>query len=86
MTLVGYTSDPEHATNSIQWDDGKVSRPYQGAGLHNGFGEGQERVVRGLSGEAVHIMKEVDEVAVKGDLQKLYDDGYRSVAVVLAHS
>lgn len=29
---------------------------------------------------------QIDEASVKKDLQKLYDDGYRSVAVVLAHS
>jgi hypothetical protein len=28
----------------------------------------------------------IDEAAIRGDLQKLYDNGYRSVAVVLAHS
>lgn len=28
----------------------------------------------------------LDEAAIRGDLQRLYDDGYRSVAVVLAHS
>jgi 5-oxoprolinase (ATP-hydrolysing) len=82
--LVGYTSDPEHASNSIQWNDEGVSRSYQGVGLHNGFGAGD--VVKGLSGEAVHIMKDVDEAEVRADLQKLYDNGYRSVAVVLAHS
>jgi Hydantoinase/oxoprolinase/Hydantoinase/oxoprolinase N-terminal region len=27
-----------------------------------------------------------DEAAIRADLQRLYDDGYRSVAVVLAHS
>ena len=29
---------------------------------------------------------QIDEASVKKDLQKLYDDGYRSIAVVLAHS
>jgi hypothetical protein len=28
----------------------------------------------------------LDEAAIRADMQRLYDDGYRSVAVVLAHS
>jgi 5-oxoprolinase (ATP-hydrolysing) len=87
VTLVGYASDPEQASNAITWtEDGKVEKPYSGEGTHQGFGgEGME-VRRGLSGEAVHIMKEIDEAAVKADLQALYEKGYRSIAVVLAHS
>ena len=70
-----------------------------------GEAEGPGKVVRGISGEAVRILKQpgsffspsqvqahslthpqIDEASVKKDLQQLYDDGYRSVAVVLAHS
>jgi 5-oxoprolinase (ATP-hydrolysing) len=32
------------------------------------------------------IQPYADETTIRADLQKLYDDGYRSVAVVLAHS
>lgn len=86
VTLVGYTSDPEHEANAIKWSETGVERPYGGEGMHKGFGgEGME-VRKGLSGEAVHIMKQIDEAAVKADLQALYEKGYRSIAVVLAHS
>jgi 5-oxoprolinase (ATP-hydrolysing) len=87
VTLVGYASDPEQAVNAIQWtEDGQVATPYSGVGSQNGFGSGAESVRQGLSGEAVHIIKEVDEVAVKADLERLFAKGYRSTAVVLAHS
>lgn len=88
VTLVGYTSDPEHASHSVQWtEDGQVARAYGGIGAQNGLGEGGHgSVVQGLSGEAVHVLKKLDQEVVTADLQKLYDQGYRSVAVVLAHS
>jgi 5-oxoprolinase (ATP-hydrolysing) len=85
VTLVGYTSDPEHATHAVQWtEDGQVAKAYEGIGAQNGLGEGS--VVQGLSGEAVQILKKLDREVVTADLQRLYDQGYRSVAVVLAHS
>ena len=85
VTLVGYTSDPEHASHSVKWgENGKVDQAYAGVGAQNGLGEGS--VVQGLSGEAVQVLKELDEEAVKADLVKVYEQGYRSVAVVLAHS
>jgi N-methylhydantoinase A/oxoprolinase/acetone carboxylase beta subunit len=31
-------------------------------------------------------LKKLDQEIVRADLQKLYNQGYRSVAVVLAHS
>lgn len=43
-------------------------------------------LVRGLSGEAVRIFSRPNEPAVRRDLQKLYDDGFRSIAVCLMHS
>ena len=58
-------------------------------------------IVQGLSGEAVKILQkpgtsllhlepalahDVDLEVVRKDLQRLYDDGYRAIAVVLAHS
>ena len=87
VTLVGYTSDPEYTAHSIKWnEDGSIARIYGGRGQQNGFGEGEEKIVRGLSGEAVHVMKALDQRQVRDDLQKVHDAGYRSIAVVLAHS
>jgi 5-oxoprolinase (ATP-hydrolysing) len=89
VTLVGYTSDPEYSANAIKWnEDGSIASIYGGVGLQNGFGatKGQETIVQGLSGEAVHVLKALDEAQVKADLQQVYDQGYRSIAVVLAHS
>lgn len=41
---------------------------------------------RGLTGEAVRILKEPNLEAVKADLKRLWQQGYRSVAVALLHS
>ena len=87
VTLVGYTSDPEHEQNAIKWsDNGTVKQQYTGKGIQNSLGDGSQDVRRGLSGEAVHVLKQVDEEAVLADLTALYNKGYRSIAVVLAHS
>ncbi len=107
VTLVGYTSDPQAEEHKVLFDEnGVVKRGYIGKGWdRKGDAEGPGKVVRGISGEAVRILKRpgpfflpwlsasslthpqiLDEASVKKDLQKLYDDGYRSVAVVLAHS
>lgn len=43
-------------------------------------------LVLGLSGEAVRILERPDPSEIKQKLQKLYDDGYRSIAVCLLHS
>lgn len=45
-----------------------------------------ETLVRGISGELVRIVKPLDVAAVTKDLQELYDEGYRSIAIVFAHS
>lgn len=42
--------------------------------------------VRGMSGEAVQVLQALDEEAVEKDLKALFEQGYRSIAVVLAHS
>ena len=82
VTLVGYSSDPEAERNSVGFDeDGKVMKNYSGEGLHNGLGG-----LMGKSGEAVHVLKELDEDEVYGQLDGLHKIGYSSVAVVLAHS
>lgn len=45
-----------------------------------------EDVVRGITGEHVRILAKPDMEAVKVQLQRLWDDGYRSISVVLLHS
>ena len=48
--------------------------------------ESDPDLTRGLSGEVIRILKRMDEEKIRQDLQGLYDMGYRSIAVVLAHS
>lgn len=81
VTLVGYTSDPRREEREVKFDDkGKVTRGYDGE-------EGEHvDIVQGLSGEAVRIMRKPDEKQVEEDLKKLYEEGYRSLAVVFIHS
>ncbi|KAI0056023.1 hypothetical protein BV25DRAFT_1995888 [Artomyces pyxidatus] len=88
VTLVGYTSDPKAEDHKVLFDDnGNVSRGYRGKGWDGeGYAEGPGKIVQGISGEAVRILKTPDEPTVRADLQALYDAGYRSLAVVLAHS
>ncbi|KAG1858565.1 Hydantoinase/oxoprolinase-domain-containing protein [Suillus subluteus] len=89
VTLVGYTSDPKSEENAIQWsDDGSsIQRGYRGPGWDGeGDAEGPGDIVRGISGEAVRILKRPDLDLVRRDLQRLYDAGYRSLAIVLVHS
>lgn len=41
---------------------------------------------RGLNGQIIRILKRLDKEKVRADLQKLYDGGFRSICVCLAHS
>ncbi|KZS88537.1 hypothetical protein SISNIDRAFT_475968 [Sistotremastrum niveocremeum HHB9708] len=88
VTLVGYSSDPQAEENAVKFDDdGKITRGYRGAGWDGkGDAEGEGEVVRGLSGEAVRIIQRPDPPQIKSDLQKLYEEGYRSLAICLVHS
>ncbi|EER24017.1 5-oxoprolinase, putative [Coccidioides posadasii C735 delta SOWgp] len=43
------------------------------------------KIVRGLSSEAVRILQTPSEDAVRNQLQGLYDEGFRSIAVCLMH-
>ena len=45
----------------------------------------KEDLVRGLSSEAVRIIKKPSKDSVRSQLQSLYDDGFRSIAVCLVH-
>ncbi|KAJ7058134.1 5-oxoprolinase [Mycena amicta] len=88
VTLVGYTSDPKAEEHAVQFDEeGKVSRGYRGKGWDGmGDAEGPGEIVRGLSGEAVRILSRPNSDVITAQLQDLYDEGYRSLAIVFAHS
>ena len=93
MTLVGYTSDPLFEDHALQFDESedgsrpRIKRGYRGKGWDGvGDAEGPGEIVRGLSGEAVRVIKKPDLDSVKADLERLYRDGYRSLAIVLVHS
>ncbi|KAK0515252.1 hypothetical protein JMJ35_002631 [Cladonia borealis] len=45
----------------------------------------KEGLVRGLSSEAVRIIKKPSKDSVRSQLQSLYDHGFRSIAVCLVH-
>lgn len=86
VTLVGFTSDPEQAEHALVFGEQGIEKPYTGPGAHSALDLDQENVVRGISGEAVHVMVPLNEERTRKDLQKLFDAGYRSIAIVLAHS
>ena len=46
----------------------------------------KQELVEGLSGEAVRILQRLDKDKAKSQLQALYDDGFRSIAVCLMHA
>ncbi|WVQ70847.1 hypothetical protein IAR50_000372 [Cryptococcus sp. DSM 104548] len=87
VTLVGFTSDPNNEQNALVFnEDGTVKKAYSGVAAEEQESLLKGRIVQGVSGEAVRILKEPDLDVVKADLQHLYDEGYRSIAVCLAHS
>ncbi|PNS17487.1 hypothetical protein CAC42_8030 [Sphaceloma murrayae] len=70
VTLEDYAEDPER---------GKT----EGVPLEQA--RSQDEVIRGLSGEAVRVLERVDEDEVRRQLQEVWDEGLRSVAVCLVH-
>lgn len=91
VTLVGYTSDVHADDNKVQFDEAaNIVRPYQGEDQppppHGQKSDVMPDIVQGVSGEAVAVLKKPDQAVVRRDLQKLYDQGYRALAVVLMHS
>jgi 5-oxoprolinase (ATP-hydrolysing) len=67
VTLLGYTSDPKQAERAVRFNEaGHVERGYDGT-------DDRADIVRGLSGEAVKVLKRPDEIAVRKSLQELYD-------------
>lgn len=63
VTLVGYTSDPSSEEHKVIFDeDDKVKRGYRGKGWDGkGDAEGPGEVVKGISGEAVRVLKKPGE-------------------------
>ena len=47
---------------------------------------GKSGLVKGLSGEVVRILKKPNLGVVKSGLKRLYNDGYRSIAICFMHS
>ncbi|OCF73945.1 cytoplasmic protein [Kwoniella mangroviensis CBS 8886] len=87
VTLVGFSSDPRAEQNALVFDeDGSVKKAYSGVGAEEQENFIPGRIVKGLSGEAVKVIREPDLDTIKKDLQALYDEGYSSIAVCLAHS
>ena len=61
VTLVGYTSDPKAAEHAVQFDDdGKLARGYRGPGWDDQSAM-EPMIVKGVSGEAVQILKKPGE-------------------------
>lgn len=71
VTLEDYAEDPERSTTRT--DSRDVSSK-------------DASLVRGLSSEAVRILKRPVEKDIENQLQALYSHGYRSIAVCLVHS
>ncbi|KAL7416475.1 5-oxoprolinase [Mrakia frigida] len=84
VTLVGFTTDPKAEENAIVWNEAgdAVERGYKGQAE---VGKGG-KVVRGLSGESVRILKEPDLEAIRPKLVALFEAGYRSLSVIFIHS
>lgn len=72
VTLEDYAEDPERHTTKLE------SREAQ-----NGFGD--QDLVRGLSSEAVRILQRPNEDTIRKQLQEVYDQGIKSIAVCLMH-
>lgn len=68
VTLEGFAVDPRNKEREVQFnEDGSVARGYDNT-------EPTSDVVRGISGEAVRILRKPDAKALEKDLQKLYDE------------
>ena len=72
VTLEDYAEDPERFVTKTEARDIKSGT------------EGQT-LVRGLSSEAVRILQRPKEEVIRQDLQRVYDQGIKSIAVCLMH-
>ncbi|KAK3717959.1 hypothetical protein LTR37_005385 [Vermiconidia calcicola] len=70
VTLEDYAEDPERTNTDAEAIDDA--------------GE-DAKLVKGLSGETVRILKKPQEQRIREQLQETYDSGFRSVAVCLMH-
>lgn len=71
VTLEDYAEDPErHITET---EPREKSEP-------------QSELVRGLSSEAIRILKRPEESVIREQLSQVYDRGFRSIAVCLMHA
>ena len=70
VTLEDYAEDPErHTTKTKSRDEYPADAD----------------LVRGLSSETVRVLKRPSEDRIKSQLQNVYDEGFRSIAVCLVH-
>lgn len=75
VTLEGYTSDPEFKEHDVVFDEkGRVTSAHEGD------------IVRGISGEAVRILRRPDLDQVRTDLERVYAEGIDCLAICFAHS
>lgn len=59
FALVGFSSDPKYEQHAVKFnDDGSIAKPYSGVGADEQQVIIPGRIVRGLSGEAVNILRE----------------------------
>ena len=70
VTLEDYAEDPERTTTKTDIRETSLKAV---------------EIVRGLSGEAVRVLKIPSEATVREQLQDLYNSGIRSIAVCLVH-
>ncbi|KAL9635609.1 MAG: hypothetical protein Q9204_002571 [Flavoplaca sp. TL-2023a] len=70
VTLEDYAEDPEHATTDTKPRDQTPA---------------DADLVRGLSSEAVRILKRPEAEIIRKQLREVYDDGFKSIAVCLVH-
>jgi 5-oxoprolinase (ATP-hydrolysing) len=72
VTLEDYAEDPERYQTKIESE--KLQNDYENQDL-----------VKGLSSEAVRILKRPNEETIRKQLQEVYDQGIKSIAVCLMH-
>lgn len=70
VTLEDYAEDPERHTTSTEPRDKTAA---------------ERNLVRGLSGEAVRILRRPSVENIRSQLQSIYEEGFRSIAVCLVH-
>lgn len=72
VTLEDYAEDPERTSTKVPEQGTKEAK--------------SSKLVKGLSGETVRILRSPTEEAIKKQLQEVFDSGIKSIAVCLMHS